>query len=41
MQNKKKYKEITFYLETCYSGSMFEETPDDMKIYAVTSANPI
>ena len=41
MHEKKMYKELVFYLEACHSGSMFDkELPDDIKIYAVTAADP-
>ncbi|KAL7074668.1 hypothetical protein ACQ4LE_005976, partial [Meloidogyne hapla] len=40
MHQKKKYKELTFYLEACESGSMFDEhMPESLKIYAMTAAN--
>jgi legumain len=40
MHNKKKYKEFTFYLEACESGSMFENVlPKNINIYAITAAN--
>ncbi|CAK5018237.1 unnamed protein product [Meloidogyne enterolobii] len=35
-----KYGELTFYLEACESGSMFDEhMPESLKIYAMTAAN--
>ena len=35
------YHQLTFYLDTCESGSMFDsELSSDISIYAVTSANP-
>lgn len=34
------FDKLTYYLETCYSGSIFEETPTDSGIYAVSAANP-
>jgi len=39
MHSKKMYNKLTFYLETCESGSMFESltTPG---VYAVSAANP-
>merc|ERR1712151_532048 len=34
------YKELTFYLEACESGSMFEDLlPKSLPVYAVTAAN--
>lgn len=34
------YGELTYYLEACYSGSMFENiVPEDMNIYATSAAN--
>ena len=41
MYDKQMYKELVFYLEACESGSMFEgQLPDNIKIYAMTAANP-
>ncbi len=41
MHDKKMYKKLTFYLEACESGSMFEGVlPENMNIYATTAANP-
>ncbi len=40
MYDNKMYKEMTIYLETCESGSMFDGIlKDDLKIYAVSAAN--
>ena len=40
MYDKKMYKELVFYLEACYSGSMFkEELPANISIYTTTAAN--
>ena len=40
MHEKKLYKELVFYLEACYSGSMFKDKlPDDIHIYTTTAAN--
>nr|AVA09645.1 putative effector protein [Heterodera avenae] len=40
MHKKKMYSELTFYLEACESGSMFDHTlAQSLKIYAVTAAN--
>lgn len=35
------YKELTFYIEACESGSIFDGLlPDDIDVYATTAANP-
>jgi legumain len=40
MHTKKMYNKLVFYLEACYSGSMFEnKLPTDINIYATTAAN--
>jgi len=40
MHAKNMYSELTFYLEACESGSMFDNTlTNKLKIYAVTAAN--
>jgi legumain len=40
MHEKKLYKELVFYLEACYSGSMFKgKLPTDIHIYTTTAAN--
>merc|ERR1712056_98373 len=39
MHAKKMYKHLVFYLEACFSGSMFENLTTDMNIYATTAAN--
>ena len=40
MHEKGMYKELVFYLEACYSGSMFENLlPTNISIYATTAAN--
>jgi len=40
MHARNMYKQLTFYLETCESGSMFEGLlPEDLPVYAVTAAN--
>mmetsp|Transcript_3421 Transcript_3421/g.8034 ORF Transcript_3421/g.8034 Transcript_3421/m.8034 type:complete len:431 (+) Transcript_3421:63-1355(+) len=39
MNENKMYKELVFYLEACESGSMFQDLPDGMKIFATTAAN--
>jgi len=41
MQRKKMYSKLTFYMEACNSGSMFDGLlTDDMNIYVTTAANP-
>ena len=40
MKNKKMYKNIVFYLESCYSGSMFNNINSDLNVYSLTAANP-
>lgn len=40
MHANQRFSELTFYLEACESGSMFQKTlPSELKIYAVTAAN--
>ncbi|CAK5079220.1 unnamed protein product [Meloidogyne enterolobii] len=40
MHKKKKYGELTFYLEACEAGSMFDEHMlESLKIYAMTASN--
>lgn len=39
MHEKKMYKELVFYLEACFPGSMFEVLPTNLNIYATTAAN--
>ena len=39
MKDKKMFKELTFYLEACESGSMFPGLMGDDKIYAMTASN--
>ena len=40
MHEKGLYKELVFYLESCYSGSMFDkELPTNISIYTTTAAN--
>ncbi|UMM34503.1 hypothetical protein L5515_007552 [Caenorhabditis briggsae] len=40
MHKNKKYSQLTFYLEACESGSMFENVlRSDMNIYAISAAN--
>ena len=41
MHDKQMYKKLTFYLEACESGSMFDGLLDtNLNIYATTAANP-
>lgn len=40
MKTKNNYKQITFYLETCESGSMFQQLPTNTGIYALSASNP-
>lgn len=40
MHDKKLYNKLIFYIESCYSGSMFEGLlPSDLNVYATTAAN--
>lgn len=39
MHTKKMYERLVFYMEACESGSMFENLPKDIEIYAVTASN--
>uniref|UniRef100_T1L5C6 Legumain prodomain domain-containing protein n=1 Tax=Tetranychus urticae TaxID=32264 RepID=T1L5C6_TETUR len=42
MHDHKMYGKLTFYLEACESGSMFENIlPDNINIYATTAANSV
>ena len=34
------YNKLVFYLETCESGSMFVNLPDDIGVYALSAASP-
>lgn len=34
------FNKLVFYLETCESGSMFVNLPDDIKVYALSAASP-
>ena len=40
MKSKKMYKNIIFYLESCFSGSMFYNINSDLNVYSLTAANP-
>ncbi|XP_037786228.1 legumain-like [Penaeus monodon] len=39
MHRQKRYKEMLIYMESCESGSMFLNLPDDIKMYALSAAN--
>ena len=39
MHDKKMFKQLTFYVEACESGSMFPDLSDDLDIYAITATN--
>lgn len=40
MTTNKQYSQMTYYLESCESGSMFTSLPKNTKIYAVSASNP-
>ena len=40
MHDKRMYNKFVFYIEACYSGSMFMNYPTDLNVVAVTAANP-
>ncbi|KAK3875526.1 hypothetical protein Pcinc_019605 [Petrolisthes cinctipes] len=39
MHRNKQYKEMTIYLESCNSGSMFKTLPNDIEVYGVSASN--
>ena len=39
MHHKKMFKQLTFYVDACESGSMFPDLSDDLDIYAITAAS--
>lgn len=39
MQQKQRYQQILFYLESCESGSMFQDLPGDISVLAFTASN--
>ncbi|KAK8803850.1 hypothetical protein WA158_001544 [Blastocystis sp. Blastoise] len=39
MHEKKMYKRLVYYMEACFSGSMFDEMSVDVNAYALTAAN--
>ncbi|XP_064109011.1 legumain-like [Macrobrachium nipponense] len=42
MHEAEKYKEMMIYIETCYSGSMFEELyPTSLKVYGLSASSPL
>ena len=40
MHNKNMYNNIIYYMESCYSGSIFEGINPDLNIYSITAASP-
>ena len=40
MQKKGMYKNIIYYMESCYSGSIFNEINKELNIYSITAASP-
>lgn len=40
MHANKMYARLVFYMESCYSGSMFVNLPTNLSVYATTAANP-
>ena len=40
MQKKNMYKHIIYYMESCYSGSIFTDLNPDLNIYSLTAASP-
>ena len=41
MHDNKKFAKLVFYLESCYSGSIFEDLSKDLNIYAMTASDPM
>ena len=39
MYANKQYKQLIFYFEACFSGSMFRDIPEGMNVYAMTGAD--
>ncbi|KAH7697696.1 legumain 2, partial [Aphelenchoides avenae] len=39
MYARKRYGQLTFYMESCFSGSMWNGTRDDINVYAVSSSS--
>ena len=40
MKQKGLYKNIIYYMESCYSGSMFQDLDPKLNIYSITAASP-
>lgn len=40
MYDNNKYAKVVFYLEACESGSMFQDLPTNLNIYAISAASP-
>uniref|UniRef100_A0A4W3JYN5 Peptidase C13 family protein n=1 Tax=Callorhinchus milii TaxID=7868 RepID=A0A4W3JYN5_CALMI len=40
MAERKQFGKMVIYLTACHSGSMFKSLPNNIKVYAVTSAAP-
>ncbi|PIO25224.1 hypothetical protein AB205_0208710, partial [Aquarana catesbeiana] len=40
MHENKMYKKMVLYIEACFSGSMMNHLPNNIDVYATTSANP-
>jgi hypothetical protein len=40
MRKKNMYKNIIYYMESCFSGSIFTELNPELNIYALTAASP-
>ncbi|XP_056626973.1 legumain-like [Triplophysa dalaica] len=38
MRRDNKFSKMVIYMESCYSGSMFKQLPDDIHLYAVSAA---
>ncbi|XP_075231671.1 legumain-like [Lycorma delicatula] len=39
MKNKNMYRKLLFFMEACHSGSMFQQLPKNISIYATTAAD--
>lgn len=35
------FAKLVFYMDACYSGSMFQGLPSNINVYATTAASPI
>ncbi|XP_043084837.1 legumain-like [Puntigrus tetrazona] len=40
MARDRKFSKMVIYMESCYSGSMFTQLPNNIHVYAVTSTKP-